>query len=179
MRYRCPGAPDDFGCTSQICQVEGMVDGKRVRRFGGNDRMYHEHGINWRTSKGYLHLEELWWVWAGTHADGRQEHGIAILGRDDFRVGFFHRDGEAPVTVNDIQAEVVWEDKNGVRLPMSARSSFGGRTFPYRATGNVTLSGADPAVEWLQGEMLEVGGPVPAERFCWLEFFKHIAAPKP
>ncbi len=177
MRYRCPGQPDDFGYTSQICRVTGSVDGQAVRGFGGYDRYYGEHGVVWGQSKGFRFLEELWWVWAGEHADGRQEHGIAITGPGEFRVGFFHRDGEDPVAVNELAAEVEWEERDGRRLPVAATLGFGGRQFEYRATGNVTIPGADLFINWVHGELTEVGSEWPAERFSWLEFFKHLATP--
>jgi hypothetical protein len=177
MRYRCPGPPDDFGYTSQICRVEGMVDGKEVRGHGGCDRYYGEPGIVWLQSKGFRLLEELWWVWAGEHDDGRQEHGTAITGPGDFRVGFFHRDGEEPVAVSELDVDVHWEERDGRRLPVGATLRFGGRTFEYEASGNVTIPGADLFINWMHGAMGEHGTPVPAQRFSWLEYFKHLAQP--
>jgi len=177
MRYRCPGEPDDFGYTSQICRVTGTVDGQVVQGFGGYDRYYGEPGVVWGQSKGFRFLEELWWVWAGEHADGRQEHGTAITGPGEFRVGFFHRDGEEPIAVNELAADVEWEERDGRRLPVAATLRFAGREFKYRATGNVTIPGADLFINWVHGELTESGSLVPVQLFSWLEFFKHLATP--
>lgn len=174
MRYRCPGPPDDFGYTSQICRVQGTIQGRSLVGFGGLDRSYHEHGVTWDLCKGYRRLEELWWVWAGIHEDGRREHGIVAAGRGDFRVGFFHRDGEAPVAATDVRHEIAWEERDGRRLPVSALLSFGGRRFRFSASGNVTLPGADLYFDWLHGQVVEEGGPAPAQRFSWMEYFKHL-----
>jgi hypothetical protein len=175
MRYRCPGPPDDFGYTSQLCRIEGTVDGQAVQGFGGLDRYYGEHGVAWAQSKGFTLLEEFWWVWAGEHDDGRQEHGVAVTGPGEFRIGFFHRDGEEPVAVSELDAEVEWAEQDGKRLPVGATLHFGGRTFRYAASGNVTIPGADLFINWMHGEMREDGAPVPAQRFSWLEYFKHLA----
>jgi hypothetical protein len=177
LRYACPGPPDSFGYTSQICRVKGTVDGKAAEGFGGLDRYYGEHGVVWGQSKGFRHLEELWWVWAGIGEDGRQEHGVAITGPGEFRVGFFHRDGEAVLTTNEVEHEVEWEERDGRRLPLKATIEFGGRRFLYRPSGNVTIPGADLFIDWLHGEMAEDGGPPLAQRFSWLEYFKHLAKP--
>lgn len=174
MRYRCPGPPDDFGYTDQICRVTGTVDGETVEGFGGLDRYYGEPGVVWLQSKGFQQLEELWWVWAGIGEDGRQEHGVAITGPGEFGVGFFHRDGEEPVTVDAIDNDVTWEERDGRRLPVAATLSFGGRRFRYEASGNVTIPGADLFIDWLHGAVGEEGGPPLVRTFSWLEFFKHL-----
>ncbi len=175
MRYRCPGRPDDFGYTSQICRVSGTVDGKPVDGFGGYDRSYHEPGVIWRQSKGFTALEEFWWVWAGVLEDGRAEIGWAIAGEHGFGLGAFHRVGEEPVAATNIDYEIRWEERGGRRLPAGATIAFGGRTFEYAANGNVTIPGADLFIDWMHGEMREQGGPEPVQRFSWLEFFKHLA----
>jgi hypothetical protein len=176
MRYRCPGPPDDFGYTSQICRIEGTVDGQAVQGHGGLDRYYGEHGVGWSQSKGFQLLEEMWWVWAGEHDDGRQEHGVAIIGPGEFQVGFFERDGEEPVAVNELAVEIDWDEQGTKKLPVGATLHFGGRTFRYTASGNVTIPGADIFINWMHGEMCEDGAPVPAQRFSWLEYFKHLRA---
>jgi hypothetical protein len=175
LRYVCPGPPDSFGYTSQICRIKGTVDGKPAEGFGGLDRYYGEHGVVWSQSKGFLHLEELWWVWAGIGEDGRQEHGVAITGPGDFRVGFFHRDGEDVLTTNEVEHALEWEEREGRRLPLRATIEFGGRRFLYRPSGNVTIPGANMFIDWLHGEMVEDGAPPLAQCFSWLEYFKHLA----
>lgn len=177
MLYTCPGPPDGFGYTDQICRVTGTVDGKRVRGFGGLDRFYGEPGVVWTQSKGCQQLEELWWVWAGIGEDGRQEHGVVVTGPGEFAVGFFHRDGEEPIATDHIGYDVTWSERDGRRLPTEALIELDGRRFRYEASGNVTIPGADLFIDWLHGSVVEEGGPTLVETFSWLEFFKHLAAP--
>ncbi len=177
LRYLCPGKPDSFGYTSQICRIIGTVQGRAVQGFGGYDRYYGEPGIVWVQSKGFRHLEQLWWVWAGRAEDGRTEHGVAITGPGDFRVGYFHREGEKPVTCNHLKHEVEWSERDRRVLPLAVTLEFGGRRFRYRATGNVTIPGADLFIDWLHGEMVEEGVAAPTRCFSWLEYFKHLAKP--
>lgn len=174
LRYRCPGPPDDFGYTSQICRISGTVDGEPAEGFGGYDRAYHEPGFVWTQSKGHRFLEEYWWVWAGLDAKGRQEHGIVITGPHNFHVAFFHRDGEDPIATNQLRNEIFWEERNGRRLPAGATLEFAERRFRYRAAANVTPAGADLLFDWLHGEMVEQDRQSAVRCFSWCEYFKYL-----
>jgi hypothetical protein len=175
LRFVCPGPPDAFGITSQICRVTGTVEGAAVTGFGGLDRHYGEPGVGWTQSKGFRHLEQFWWVWAGLDADGRQEHGTAVAGPNEFAVGFFDRDGDEPVATNHLDHDIEWQERDGRRIPVAAGLRLGGRHFRFVANGNVSFPDPALGIDWLHGGLFEDSGPRLVAGFAWMEYFKHLA----
>jgi len=166
MQYFCPGGGEDALYASELCEVEGTVQGKPVRGFGGMDIAWGPPGIGWTQSKVYTRLEEYWVVFANEFEDGGCEYGVAVDGAGDFSVGFLVRDGR-PVHAAGARIET---NRDAGGFPRSAVIDLGEARYNFSTGARVAqIKGF---MQWGNGEMIEAAAERKASRrFAWIEYF--------
>jgi len=166
MEYLCPGEQEDGLYASEFCAVEGSVQGRPVRGFGGMDIAWGPPGIGWTQSKIYSLLEEYWVVFVNEFAGGGIEYGIAVDGMADFSVGFLVRDG-IPRHVGGAEIAAT-RDASG--FPAGGVIKLGAETYSFTTAARVAqIKGL---MQWASGEMVGAGAAPPAQRrFAWIEYF--------
>jgi hypothetical protein len=178
--FSIPGPPDHAGYTSSGCAVSGAVNGSKiVGGYGGIDRMYAEPGLSTNLCKAAA-LEHYWLVWHSLMEDGSWQTGNVWLGEGNFATGVFNRPGKAPVIAvnDDVKNTVTWDSRGDMRHPVSAKLSFGGRTFDWNITHNATPAGARAVWAHYYGVVQEEGGPKPVKSWATLEVITMRAKPR-
>lgn len=169
-----PGRPDPVGYTSSGCTVSGTIEGSKiVGGYGGLDRMYSLPGLSCQISK-TANLEHYWFVWAAEMADGTYETGNCMLGAGGYATATFHRQGQPPViaTNDEVDAKVLWDEKDGQSQPHLARLSFGGHAFDFTGTHNAAACVAALGIFWLHGTVQREGGPKAVRSWSTMEVIK-------
>jgi hypothetical protein len=166
MEYFCPGEHEDGLYASELCEVEGTVQGRPVRGFGGMDIAWGPPGIGWTQSKIYSLLEEYWVVFVNEFEDGSREYGVAVDGVDDFSVGFLVRE-RVPVHVGGAHIAM---QRAADGFPARAAITLGAERYGFSTTARVAqIKGR---MQWANGEMVLDGAARPARRrFAWIEYF--------
>jgi hypothetical protein len=165
LRYLCPGEKEDCLYMSEFCRVSGMLQGKKVKGFGGIDCAFGTPGVGWLQSKIYRLLEKYWIVWANRYDDQSLEYGICFDGEADFNLGFVVRDGVAKISECSLQMES-FDDG----FPKQAEVVLGEERYTFGTTARV--SKIKGFMQWANGEMRQEGdGRKTLESFSWLEFF--------
>ncbi len=169
MEYFCPGELEDALYASEFCEVEGIVQGRPVRGFGGMDIAWAPPGIGWTQGKIYTLLEEYWVVFVNEFEDGSREYGIAVDGTAEFSVGFLVRNGE-PKHVGGAAIDM---RRNPDGFPIAAIVTLDSERYQFATAARVAqIKGF---MQWASGEMVRAGSSPPVRRrFAWMEYFaKH------
>jgi len=165
LKYVCPGEREDGMYMSEFCRVNGTLQGRKVKGFGGIDGAFGTPGVGWLQSKIYLLLEKYWIVWANRFEDQSLEYGICIDGEADFNQGFIVRDGKARISGCSIKMEN-FDDG----FPKRAEVNMGGEEYIFQTTARV--SKIKGFMQWANGEMKQEGDKRKiVEAFSWMEFF--------
>lgn len=166
MEYFCPGEWEDGLYASEMCEVEGTLQGKPVRGFGGMDMAWGPPGIGWTQSKVYTRLEEYWVVFVNEYQDGQREYGIAVDGVGEFSVGYLVRDG-VPRHVGGTDVAM---ERGPDGFPTQATIPLGADRYHFRTVARVAQIKGQ--MQWASGEMVRENETRPVKRrFAWVEFF--------
>jgi hypothetical protein len=165
MEYVCPGELEDGVYASEFCEVEGAVQGRPVRGFGGMDIAWGPPGIGWTQSKIYTLLEEYWVVFVNEFDDGTREYGVAVDGTADFSVGFLVRNG-VPLHIGGARIDM---QRSADGFPAAAAITLGAERYAFATTARVAqIKGL---MQWANGRMVRDGAPQARRRFAWIEYF--------
>jgi hypothetical protein len=166
MEYFCPGELEDGLYASEFCAVEGAIQGRPVRGFGGMDIAWGPPGVGWTQSKIYTLLEEYWVVFVNEFADGTCEYGVAVDGTADFSVGFLVRN-RVPQHLGG--AEIAMQ-RSADGFPTAAAITLGTARYDFTTTARVAqIKGL---MQWANGAMVQAAGAPPVRRrFAWIEYF--------
>lgn len=166
MEYFCPGELEDGLYASELCQVEGTLQGRAVRGFGGMDIAWGPPGVGWTQSKIYSMLEEYWVVFVNEFEDGTHEYGVAVDGVADFSIGFLVRGG-VPRHVGGASISM---ERGQDGFPSHAVITLG--TDRYRFATTARVAQIKGLVQWANGEMVgEDAAQTARRRFAWIEYF--------
>ncbi len=166
MEYFCPGEWEDGLYASEFCEVEGTLQGKAVRGFGGMDMAWGPPGIGWTQSKVYTRLEEYWVVFVNEFEDGGREYGIAVDGMGDFSVGYLVRDG-LPQALGGTEISM---ERGPDGFPTRATIPLGADRYRFSTVARVAQIKGQ--MQWASGEMVRENETRPVKRrFAWIEYF--------
>ncbi|MFQ5665567.1 MAG: hypothetical protein ACE5I7_03965 [Candidatus Binatia bacterium] len=166
MEYFCPGELEDGLYASEFCAVEGVLQGRLVRGFGGMDIAWGPPGVGWTQSKIYRLLEEYWVVFVNEFDDGGREYGVAVDGTGEFSVGFLVRNG----MVRHVGGAEIAMGRSADGFPTGAAITLG--TEHYRFTTTARVAQIKGFMQWAHGEVVGADGPTRTRRrFAWIEYF--------
>lgn len=124
---------------SQQALVKGTYKGQAVEFFGRWNRII---GVTAATNA-FFNDPLVFATFAGRGEDGRIEYGEIFMWSDK-TYGFFHRDGEAPVVANKVEADLHWEkdpDNANKVVVTEATIRFAGKEIYMKSTNGFAMGG--------------------------------------
>ncbi len=99
------GVENDILYSSEHYTVEGTVEGRKVKGWGGLDQSWNPPGVDYRQNKIIGALEKIWPVFYNEYEDGSFEGGTFVRGVGEHKALIYHKNGEARIC-KDIQVKI-------------------------------------------------------------------------
>lgn len=168
FRFLSPAAAtgEEVYYTSEVCRIEGVVQGEKVKGFGALDQAWLPPGVGWTQCKTYKYLQDYWIVFTNRYADGTIDYGISLYGAGNWNYGYYVDNGKATLSMENNRFDMTWAEEG---YPKKASLKMGPvnlewtvKSRMYEIKGNVI---------WAAGQMINLDKKEkPVESTSWVEF---------